>query len=210
MKFVAVSVLALAAGETDRKVPPRTPPQRLNTLQRFAKEWIDAQVKTGINRPQRALKMKSGIDRLETKMGEAFLKDCAFFDPTVLPHGGPNPNSQRKRRSAFAQKELSRIAREVVDNDSIDIFDMLEDNYQRGVGDQQIRLSDDIDLAWKQIGTGFRKWILRYISDCNGQKTYSYHTNRLAKIHGNVKLAYDTVGASQEEDYEDFEGNNYD
>ena len=61
----------------------------------------------------------------------------------------------------------------------------------------QERLSLNPDLAWKQIGTGFRKWILRYISECNGQKTYSYHTNRLAKIHGRIQTAYETVGAAQ-------------
>ena len=28
-----------------------------------------------------------------------------------------------------------------------------------------------------------------------------YHTNRLAKIHGNIQVSWETVGASQEEDY---------
>jgi hypothetical protein len=205
MKFAtAFSVLALAAGE-ERKVPPRTPPQRLNTLQRFAGNWIDAQISREINRPNRATRMTTiGIARLFNKMTEAYAKPCAFFDPNV-PHGGPNPNSTRKRRSAWVQNELSRIAREVADNDSIDIFDQMEAAYERGDGERSFgerALSSDVNLAWKQIGTGFRKWILRYISDCRGQKEFSYHTNRLAKIHGNIKTAYDTVGASQEEDYE--------
>lgn len=214
MKFATtVSVLSLVAqgqkNTDERKVPPRTPPQRLNTLNRFANEWIDNAIGLTINRPGRADRMKSGIERLYNRMTDAYGKQCSFFDPLVLPHGGPNPNSQRKRRAAFAKKELERIARDVAENNSLDVFDEAEENFQRGV-EFQPRLSDDINLAWKQIGTGFRKWILRYISDCAGQKQYMYHTNRLNKIHGNVKNAFETVGASQQEDYDDFEGNNYD
>jgi len=85
----------------------------------------------------------------------------------------------------------------------------MEANHERGMGTGDLRLSNDVDLAWKQIGTGFRKWILRYISACTGQKNYQYHTNRLNKVHGNVKLAFDSVGASQAEDYENFDGNEY-
>lgn len=211
MKFTSTTLLlSLAAGQsdTDRKVPPRTPLQRLNTLQRFAGDWIDSQIKVGINRPQRATNMKDqGIARLNSAMTGAFAKECAFFDPNV-PNGGPNPDSGRKRRAAFAKKELSRIAREVADNDSIDVFDLMEADYQRGVEESPRALSSDPNLAWKQIGTGFRKWILRYISDCYGQVTYGYQTNRLEKIHGNVMEAFETVGASQEEDYDNFENSN--
>ena len=47
--------------------------------------------------------MSAGIDRLFEKMSAAYGKPCGFFDPT-LPHGGPNPNSNRKKRAAFAEK----------------------------------------------------------------------------------------------------------
>ena len=104
LKFSATAVSAFALVSADeRKVPPRTPPQRLNTLKRFAKEWIDSGIKNQINRPQRAERMAGGIDRLFTKMSTAYGKPCGFFDPS-LPHGGPNPNSQRRRRAAFAEK----------------------------------------------------------------------------------------------------------
>ena len=84
------------AQDDERKVPPRTPAQRLNTLKRFAGEWVNSQIGVTINRPSRADNMISvGIQRLESKMTEAASKDCFFFDPT-LEHGGPNPNSQRK------------------------------------------------------------------------------------------------------------------
>ena len=77
-------------------MPPRTPPQRLNTLRRFAGEWIDAQIRDEINRPNRAENMKnSGIRILFDRMTAAYEKDCSFFDPTVQ-HGGPNPNNQAR------------------------------------------------------------------------------------------------------------------
>lgn len=202
MKIFQNVLVALAMAQDDeRKVPPRTPAQRLNTLKRFAGEWVNLQIGVTINRPNRAQRMVDiGIERLENKMTEASSKDCFYFDPTV-PNGGPNPNNSRKRRGAdWVERELSRIQREVDANDDLDIFDRFEEDMMRGV-ETQIRLSDNIDLAWKQIGTGFRKWILRYISECNGQKTYGHHTNRLKKIHGNIQTAWETVGASQEEDY---------
>ena len=61
----------------------------------------------------------------------------------------------------------------------------------------QERLSNDPDLAWKQIGTGFRKWILRYISECRGERMYSYHTKRLAFIHRRIQEACVQVGDDQ-------------
>ena len=82
------------AQDDERKVPPRTPPQRLNTLKRFATEWVNAQIGATINRPSRAANMiDSGIARLEGKMTEAYAKDCHFFDPAV-EHGGPRPASK--------------------------------------------------------------------------------------------------------------------
>ena len=126
---------------------------------------------------------ENGISRLFAKMTEAFDK-CGFYDPNV-PHGGPDPNASRKKRSVHVQRELNRIAREVSENDNIDIFDLMEANYERGMDGGDLRLSNDVNLAWKQIGTGFRKWILRYISACKGQKQFNYHTNRLSKVNFN-------------------------
>ena len=115
-----------------------------------------------------------------------------------------------KRRSAWIDNELERIRREIDENPELDFFDQYfaaqqQNNGERGFSlDEQFqeRLASEPNLAWKQIGTGFRKWILRYISECNGQAAYSYHTNRLAKVHGNVKTAYETVGqADYDGDY---------
>ena len=93
--FQNVLVAFAMAQDDERKVPPRTPPQRLNTLHRFAKEWVNAQIKVGIDRPSRATNMiDNGIARLESKMTLAYSRDCAFFDPTV-PNGGPDPNNSK-------------------------------------------------------------------------------------------------------------------
>ena len=88
-------LVALAMAQDDeRKVPPRTPPQRLNTIHRFATEWVNNQIGVEINRPRRAANMiKRGIRRLERQMRHAYFEgNCAFFDPTV-EHGGPRPNN---------------------------------------------------------------------------------------------------------------------
>ena len=37
----------------------------------------------------------------------------------------------------------------------------------------------DPKLGTKQITTGYRKWALRYLAACSGQKNYSYQVNRM-------------------------------
>ena len=89
---------------------------------------------------------------------------CGFFDPT-LPNGGPKPS--RRRRS-----------------DDVDIFDDFEEAHRDGTKTvHDIRLSDDEKTAWVQIGTGFKKWISRYMAGCNGEKVFNYHTKRLNQVH---------------------------
>ena len=102
--FQNVLVALAMAQDDDRKVPPRTPPQRLNTLHRFANEWVNIEIGETINRPSRAANMiAKGIARLEEKMTAAYAKDCHFFDPTVA-HGGPRP--ARKYYLFFKTLEL--------------------------------------------------------------------------------------------------------
>ena len=88
-------VLTAVSLADDRKVPPRTPPQRLNTLHRFATEWIESQIGVELNRPNRADIMKESFDRLYERQVEAY-ENCGYFDPSVA-NGGPRP--ARKRRS---------------------------------------------------------------------------------------------------------------
>jgi len=76
MKIFQNVLVALAMAQDDeRKVPPRTPAQRLNTLKRFAGEWVNLQIGVTINRPNRAQRMVDiGIERLESKMTELHQK----------------------------------------------------------------------------------------------------------------------------------------
>ena len=93
--FYSSAVLFAAAAANDRKVPPRTPAQRLNTLHRFMREWVQTEIAGTINRPSRAANMiANGVARIEAKMTEAAAKECFFFDPS-LPHGGPAPKDSK-------------------------------------------------------------------------------------------------------------------
>jgi len=47
-----------------------------------------------------------------------------------------------------------------------------------------------------QIRTGFQKWILRYVSECSGQREYGIHTKRLEFISDNVFDAMTSVDSS--------------
>ena len=92
--YSSLVLFATAAQANERKVPPRTPAQRLNTLHRFMGEWVQAEIAGTINRPARAVNMiERGVARIEAKMTAAAAKECFFFDPS-LEHGGPAP--QRK------------------------------------------------------------------------------------------------------------------
>jgi len=52
-------VASSAFAQKDRKVPPRTPSQRFETLNRFINEWIDYNIDQDLNRPMRAYNMVS-------------------------------------------------------------------------------------------------------------------------------------------------------
>ena len=107
--------------------------------------------------------MTDRVQMMTDKLTMRYTK-CGFFDPT-LPNGGPKPS--RRRRS-----------------DDVDIFDDFEEGHQDGTKTMtDIRLSDDEQTAWVQIGTGFKKWISRYMADCKGEKVFNYHTKRLNQVN---------------------------
>ena len=123
-----MTVSALA--EQEKKVPPRTPLQRLDTLQRFANLWIETWININQNRPGRATRMTDRVNLMTSKLEEKYAH-CGFFDPNV-PNGGPRP--VRKRRS-----------------DDLDIFDNFEEDGNHVRGESSVRLSQNTDIAWKQI-----------------------------------------------------------
>ena len=106
MKFSPAPLFAVAAAE-DKKVPPRHPLQRLESLTRFTGEllnkwftflpskdtWVD---KFAIN----ALRMRRSFTRSHSRRGQR----CGHYDENQLPHGGP----ERKRREADDVERYNR------------------------------------------------------------------------------------------------------
>merc|ERR1711915_1006398 len=172
MKLLGLSLLGAAlAGPSERKVPPRTPPQRLNTLKTFFKDYISNNVAE--NRPDRAVNQVAAVDRIYDPLNEIYhaikpdgsgLRRCSFSDPTV-PNGGPRPVSDTDKRAAeqWVANELCALGvseqckRKRRDADAFDPFD-----------DYEAQLENGPALALRQIRTGFQKWILRYVSECSG------------------------------------------
>ena len=146
LKMKVFNTIALVSGlvaADNKKVPPRTPTQRLNTLSRFYKEYVDTFIEQ--SRPARANFHKERIDSMTDAMLATFMKtkpdgsglrSCSFFDPTV-PNGGPRPdnNVDRKRR----------------DVDAEDPFDVYEQRLQDGERSASVRLSADSALALRQV-----------------------------------------------------------
>ena len=119
MKFSPCFLVALASA-TEKKVPPRTPEQRLNKMQQFTDEildkWFgflpskDAWKAKFRNNASRMLKAYERIDNGDNKK-------CGFYDPTQLPHGGPEEEGEkgwdggpsfRKRRSGEDEFDVER------------------------------------------------------------------------------------------------------
>ena len=57
----------------------------------------------------------------------------------------------------------------------------------------QRKLSEDQGLALKQIRTGFRKWIARYLMDCNNEAEQAKHSTRLHEISEKIKEAFENL-----------------
>lgn len=217
MKFTIASVISLSAISTTeaipsvRKVPPRTPPQRLDTLNRFANEYINNLVRPA--RGARADKNERIAQRQLDAMMDNYdkirpngsgLRRCSFFDPNVA-NGGPRPVSDQNRRAIepWVALELctlgdldqcdeeTRHRREAEGDLYFDPFDSYEDELQEARSNAAVRLSGDMALALRQIRTGYQKWILRYISECNGQKLYGAHSKRLRKMTNKMQDAID-------------------
>merc|ERR1711915_89119 len=212
MKLLGLSLLGAAlAGPSERKVPPRTPPQRLNTLKTFFKDYISNNVAE--DRPDRAVNQVAAVDRIYDPLNEIYhaikpdgsgLRRCSFFDPTV-PNGGPRPVSDTDKRAAeqWVANELCALGvseqckRKRRDADAFDPFDDYEAQLENGErATAAVRLANDPALALRQIRTGFQKWILRYVSECSGQREYGIHTKRLESISDNVYDAMTSVTSS--------------
>ena len=194
--FNTIALVSGLVAADNKKVPPRTPDQRLNTLTRFYRVFVDTNIEE--SRPGRAAHHKERIGMMsdammatyfKTKPDGSGLRSCSFFDPNV-PNGGPRPNN-----NGDADDTVGRKRRDV---DAEDPFDVYEQNLQNGERSASVRLSNEPALALRQvfinkiyeifnsilfkIRTGFQKWIYRYISECSGHRENGNHSQRLKRI----------------------------
>ena len=56
-----------------------------------------------------------------------------------------------------------------------------DDDRKRRDADVDRYNREDPSIGIKQLTTGYSKWAQRYLSNCSGQKNYSYQVNRMAK-----------------------------
>ena len=94
-----LSVLfAIAAASEEKKVPPRHPLQRLKRLVDFSDEILTDHFGFWKRRDKFIERFANSAGRMK----EAFKRNdqkCGFYDAELLPHGGPDPDLEdRKRR----------------------------------------------------------------------------------------------------------------
>lgn len=87
MKLFAVTMIAIAAGENDdKRIPPKGPLQRLEQLERFAKEWLATSFGFDSNKAEHwSAKFQRNTARMEQRF-----QQCGHDE---------SANSDRKRRS---------------------------------------------------------------------------------------------------------------
>lgn len=179
MKVSSVVLVALASA-SDKKVPPRTPKQRLNRLQIFSKEWLNDNLPNLPSKENWIAKFEVNAER----MLDAYARDnCGFFDPS-LPYGGPDANPEL-RESGRPRRPTNRKRR------SDDESDGFTDEFG-----ELLRYDKNQPLVGiKQITTGYRKWAERYINECWGQRKHNYQVNRMNRW---FKILGDHYVATQE------------
>ena len=142
--FKAVAIFSSLTAADEKKVPPRTPEQRLNTLNRFYARFIDSNLAQ--YREFRATNQKEKARIMMAAMWQAFYKKnwktgerrCGYFNPS-LPHGGPRP----------APPNLNRRRRDVDDQE--DPFDAYELSLQNGERSASVRLAENPHHAIRQL-----------------------------------------------------------
>ena len=99
MKLGTATLLAIQASaqnDGDRKVPPRHPLQRLERLVQFSDELLNQWYGPWKRKAAFVSKFSKAADRMENAFSRNQQK-CGFYDSEMLPHGGPNPNSRKRR-----------------------------------------------------------------------------------------------------------------
>lgn len=157
--------------DEDRKVPPRTPPQRLSRLNEFITEWITANVATHLPADKMAARQTARIGRF-TKWAGTMLasfnrvnasgdKRCGYYNgvqSATNKHGGPD-DSPNLRPNGKARRPIgSRRRRSESDDYEGEDGSLLRYDKQNPI------------RGLKQITTGYRKWAERYINECFNQR----------------------------------------
>ena len=133
---IALVFSFVAAG--NKKVPPRTPEQRLRTLNVVYQQYVFNFIEPF--RPIRAHGHAKAIYRMTAVLSTIPIQDrkCNFFDPNI-PNGGPRAdysvNAGRKRRDVYNE----------------DPFDVYEQKYQDGDTSGNVQLSQDSAVALRQV-----------------------------------------------------------
>lgn len=119
----------------NRKVPPRTPEDRLNTLNRFLREWADSNI--GDVRPNRALGLMESnffgrgvqdsktnttvinwesslfINRFRRIHPESSMPSCAYFNTENHPSGGPRMAHEPRHNERQKMTQMRRRRRDI-------------------------------------------------------------------------------------------------
>ena len=96
MKFSAVLFATVSLAQTEKKVPPRHPLQRLNRLTEFSAELMNDWFSFLPSKDAWVYKFAANAARMKNNF-ERGSQRCGFYDDAQLPHGGPE---ERKRREA--------------------------------------------------------------------------------------------------------------
>jgi hypothetical protein len=209
MKIIAGLAIAVAANE--KKVPPRDPMQRLNTLRRFMTNFA-TEVATPIAGAGYAGRLEKRMHNMVDSMGSAYERPtCGYFDSSSK-HGGPDPNPNERpngkpRNRRFAAEDLQEELEAECANGLANVSDTVANECclyvdgwseaneafcskgvraKKGKKDPWDRLSDDPALKWKQIMTGCRKWAERYIGNCAGQRKKNLIKHRTKRVFAKV------------------------
>jgi hypothetical protein len=157
---VSIAIFAVAAAD-ERKVPPRRPEQRLNRLNIFSAEWLHDNLSDLPSKDAWIAKFESNAAR----MLKAFQRpNCGYFDPTNLPHGGPDPDPHLRPNGKPRQRRSTD-----------------DDDYEDGDGSLLRYDKNNPMTGIRQITTGYRKWAQRFINECSGQRKNNFQVKRMRK-----------------------------
>jgi len=95
MKLISSLAIALVAAD-EKKVPPRHPLNRLNTLRTFITNFADDVIMPAIDNRKYADRFVRQMHGMMDNMENAYNRpNCGYYDPNSK-HGGPDPNPDVK------------------------------------------------------------------------------------------------------------------